>query len=107
MHVCFVLRTIKEIQNSSFHFILQLIFGKKEFYLLNNKLKAFFAKLCSHVVIDKLCLQTFNVYRKENVNVVGGLYLFLKNPMRIPNVPSNSPCPLCGKVNGLNSLQPP
>ncbi|XP_066476526.1 lipase member M-like [Tiliqua scincoides] len=49
--------------------LIRLIFGKKEFCLFSNKLKAMFAKLCSYAIIDKICLQTNDVYRKEDLNV--------------------------------------
>ncbi|KAG8135376.1 hypothetical protein E2320_008408 [Naja naja] len=49
----------------------KLIWGKKEYYLLSNKLKAFLAYGCSHAIFDKLCLQGIffmGGYNAKNLN---------------------------------------
>lgn len=54
-------------------FILQLIWGKKKYYLLSNRLKAFLAYGCSHAMFDKLCLQGIffmGGYNAKNLNAV-------------------------------------
>ncbi|XP_039191859.1 lipase member M-like isoform X4 [Crotalus tigris] len=49
----------------------KLIWGKKEYYLLSNRLKAFMAYGCSYAVFDKLCLQVIffmGGYNAKNLN---------------------------------------
>lgn len=71
----------QEIQVGFYDFILQLLLGNKELGITSPKLKITLAKLCSKALIDQICIQTADVYRKENLNVVGGLYIYLlKNP---------------------------
>ncbi|XP_039191858.1 lipase member M-like isoform X3 [Crotalus tigris] len=51
----------------------KLIWGKKEYYLLSNRLKAFMAYGCSYAVFDKLCLQVIffmGGYNAKNLNTV-------------------------------------
>ncbi|XP_054839493.1 lysosomal acid lipase/cholesteryl ester hydrolase-like isoform X2 [Eublepharis macularius] len=50
----------------------KFIWGNKEFCILPSKLKAVNAKLCSFVIIDKICVQIFSIIfgdNKKNVNV--------------------------------------
>ncbi|XP_025030402.1 lysosomal acid lipase/cholesteryl ester hydrolase-like [Python bivittatus] len=50
----------------------KLLWGKKEYCLLGNKLKAFMAYACSHAIFDKLCLQGIffmGGHNKKNLNV--------------------------------------
>ncbi|XP_034286244.1 lysosomal acid lipase/cholesteryl ester hydrolase-like isoform X7 [Pantherophis guttatus] len=49
----------------------KLIWGKKKYYLLSNRLKAFLAYGCSHAMFDKLCLQGIffmGGYNAKNLN---------------------------------------
>ncbi|KYO42360.1 lipase member M-like [Alligator mississippiensis] len=52
--------------------MLKLIFGKKELCLLNKRLRAFTAKMCSSPLIDRLCAQFLFLnggFNKKNLNV--------------------------------------
>ncbi|XP_032087793.1 lipase member M-like [Thamnophis elegans] len=49
----------------------KLIWGKKEYYILSNRLKTFLAYGCSHAMLDKLCLQGIffmGGHNKKNLN---------------------------------------
>lgn len=51
----------------------QLIFGKKEFCLLNKRLRAFTARMCSNPLIDRLCVKALLYIggcNEKNLNVV-------------------------------------
>ncbi|KYO42359.1 hypothetical protein Y1Q_0022214 [Alligator mississippiensis] len=53
--------------------MLKLIFGKKEFCLLNKRLRAFTARMCSNPLIDRLCVKALLYIggcNEKNLNVV-------------------------------------
>ncbi|KAJ6651502.1 hypothetical protein lerEdw1_020899 [Lerista edwardsae] len=49
--------------------VIRLLLGNKELCYFSPKLKTILARLCSHAVIDRICIQATDVYRKENLNV--------------------------------------
>lgn len=72
-------RYLIENRNNLFHvFLLQLVWGKKEFVFISMKQKAFIANLCTYPVLDWICIQSifFAVGRNDNnLNVVGRRYI--------------------------------
>ncbi|XP_033003952.1 lysosomal acid lipase/cholesteryl ester hydrolase-like [Lacerta agilis] len=52
--------------------LIRLIWGDKEYCVLSNEIKAINAKICSHPVIDKICLQLLSFLQgsnEKNLNV--------------------------------------
>uniref|UniRef100_A0A8C8SEX9 Partial AB-hydrolase lipase domain-containing protein n=1 Tax=Pelusios castaneus TaxID=367368 RepID=A0A8C8SEX9_9SAUR len=66
-------KKIKVMVNNLFIFS-QIVFGKKEFCLLNLRLKQITAKVCRTGLIDQLCIKAlfsiFGAFNEKNLNVV-------------------------------------